>query len=154
MNDTTQLSFNELPALIKDTLSIYYEGYYAKDSVFYPELISLNKDVDVCFIRYNTFPPEKLFQVTGYYFKIGNKKYFFDYRRFRTPIIYYENSLYYFSGTYTVRKDRYTFEAQSDYENKLFVKYNLKKSNLKKHKKNKGNCIKISDYNFINIISP
>ena len=150
-NDTTQLIFNDLPELVKDTLSSYYQKYYAKDSVFYSELISLNKDVDACFINYNTFPTEKLFQVTGYFFKIGKQKYFFDYHKYRTPIVYYENCLYYFSGEYYVKKDRYTFEAQSDYENKIFVKYNLKKSHLKKHKKNiKGKCSKESDYDYIN----
>ncbi len=155
VKDTTVLGYNELPRLVKDTLSSYYESYYDKDSLFYPELISLNQNVEACFIEYITFPSESiLFHTPGYYFRIGGKKYFFDYRKYKTPIVYYENSLYYFTGKYSVEKDRYTFESQSDYENKLFTKYSLKKSNLKKHKKSKGNCTKKSDYNFVNTITP
>jgi len=151
INDTTQLAFNDLPKLIKDTLS----SYYAKDSVFFPELISLNESVDVCFIEYVTFPSKTIFLHTpGYYFRIGSRKYFFDYRKYNTPIVYYENTLYYFSDKYSVKKDRYTFESQSDYENKLFVKYSLKESNLKKHIKLQKDCSKKSNYNFVNTISP
>jgi len=151
--DTTQLTFNELPELVKDTLSNYYQKYYAKDSIFYSEFISMDTSVQICYITYNTFPPEKLFQTTGLFFKIGKQKYFFDYHKYGTPIVYYDNCLYYFSGKYFVKKDRYTFEEQSDYENKIFVKYNLKEYNLKKHKKNiKGKCSKNSDYDSINRI--
>ena len=151
--DTTQVKFNNLPLLVKDTLSSYYQKYYAKDSVFYSELISLDTSARICFIMYNDFSNSQLIYPFGLFFKIGKQKYFFDYHKYRTPIVYYENCLYYFSGMYSVKKDRYTFEAQSDYENKIFVKYNLKKSHLKKHKKNiKGKCSKESDYDFINKI--
>lgn len=153
--DTTVLGYNELPKKVQDTLSIYYEHYYSNDSLFYPELISLTQNVDICFIEYVTFPNETLlFHTPGYYFRIGNKKYFFDYRKYKTPIIYYENTLYYFSGKYSVKKDRYTFKSQSDYKNKLFIKYHLKKSNLKKHSVPQVDCNKKSDHNFINSISP
>lgn len=132
--DTSILRFEELPVKVKDTLTGFYKRYYNNDSLFYPELISLDPNVNICFIERVTFPSETiLFHTPGYYFKIGSKKYFFDYRKYNTPIVYYENTLYYFTGKYSVQKNRYTFDSKSDFENKLFVKYNLKKSNLKKH---------------------
>ena len=134
IKDTVVLKFNDLPKLVSDTLSGFYNRYYAKDSVFYPELISLTQNVNVSFVEHVTFPSNKfLLDTPGYHFKIGNKKYFFDYRKFRLPIVYYDDALYYFSGEYYVKKERYTFESKSDYENKLFIKYTLKQSNFKKN---------------------
>lgn len=150
--DTTILKFNELPNKVKDTLASFYEAYYNGKYLHYLELISLDPGVNICFIEYVTFPSETVILHTpGYYFRIGGKKYFFDYRKFYTPIVYYENNLYYFSGKYSNETDRFSFESQSDYENMFFVKYSLVFSNLKKHQKSGSNdCDKKSGYNFYN----
>jgi len=151
--DTTVLDYNELPKLVKDTLASYYKSLYSKNDLFYPELISLDQSVEICFIECVISPFETIVPHTpGYYFRIGSKKYFFDYKKYNTPIVYFENSLYYFSGRFSVQKDRYTFESRSDFNNKLFVKYNLNPSNLKKHHKiQKDECIKTSGYNFFTL---
>src|SRR5690554_3498676 len=151
MQDTTILRYNELPIIVKDTLASYYENYYNENDLFYPEVISLDQNVTVCFVESVISPFETVIPHTpGYYFRIGSKKYFFDYKKYNTPIVYYENDLYYFSGRYSVKKDRYTFESRSDYENKFFVRYNLKPSHLKKHQKvQKNECSKKSEYSFV-----
>lgn len=91
--DTSCLHFSELPQIVKDTLSKYYKSYYVQEDIFYPELISLEQDIN-------------------------------------------------------------TFNSLSDYENKIFIKYNLKKSNFKKNNIIKKNCNKTSNYNFVNDIAP
>lgn len=153
-SDTIYLEFNQLPVKVRDTLASFYQDYYSGVNNDFSDLISLNSDVEICLKHNVTFPPEGFFQISGYHFSIGSKKYFFDYGSFRTPIVYLNNTLYYFSGMYTVKSDRYTFEAQSDFRNKIFVKYLLDDSNLRKHRKKvKGECRKTSKYNFINKIS-
>lgn len=153
--DTTHLKYNQLPVLVKDTLTAFYKEYYSSAGEEFPELISLEKGVDFCLKPYVTFPPDGFFQITGYHFIIGKKKYFFDYGKFKTPIVYFDNALYYFSGKYSVKKDRNTFEAQSDFKNKIFVRYNLLDSNLRKHRKGlkqNEDCIKTNKYDFTNTI--
>lgn len=120
VQDTTILRYNELPIKVKVTLASYYESYYNKNDLFYPELISLDQSVAICFIECVTFPFETIILHTpGYYFRIGSKKYFFDYKSYNIPIVYFENDLYYFSGRYSVKKDRYTFESRSDYKKQI-----------------------------------
>jgi hypothetical protein len=155
IQDTTVLSYDKLPISVKDTFSSFYDSYYNKNDSFYPELISLDQSVDICFVECVTSPLSTTIPHTpGYYFKIGSKKYFFDYRKYNTPIVYYENDLYYFSGKYSSSKERYTFESQSDYKDKLFVKYSLNKSFTRKHKKSQSNCSKSSNIDFVNNIRP
>jgi hypothetical protein len=154
--DTSHIKFPDLPDIVKDTLSKFYNQYYSLNkSINYPDLISLQPGIKVCFIDYHTFPPDKLLFTTGYYFKIGRKKYFFDYKKYKTPILYYEGDLYYFSDEYFVKKERVVFEDYADYYNKIFVKYKLKERHQKKHNKRPtGDCLKGSKYNFISKINP
>jgi hypothetical protein len=109
----------------------------------------------MCFVECITSPLSTIIPHTpGYFFKIGSKKYFFDYRKYNTPIVYFEKNLYYFSGKYSSSIERFNFESQSDYENKLFVKYSLNRSSMKKHKKSQRNCSKSSNIDFVNNIRP
>jgi hypothetical protein len=129
--DTNWMNFNDMPLLVKDTLSKVYDVYYkANDDSRYQELISIDSSIHINIEYYNDFYNSSI--LFGYFFKIGNQKFHIDYSQIRTPIVYYNNCLYFPTGQYSVVKQRINKKDYSDYYNKIFVRYKLNKRLVRK----------------------
>jgi hypothetical protein len=127
--DTVFVKFPDLPKPILDTLIKYYESTFTKDTTDdIPDLISFNLNKQFIDVGYYDAYSPKLRLPFGQYFKLGKKKYFIHYSDLSTPLIYYNNYLFFPAGAYydsTISKLRSQFERWP-YDKQFYVKYKLK----------------------------
>ena len=128
--DTVCIKFPDLPEPVRTIISKYGDVEASPDPLddFKP-LISLDTlhkaDDGILADAYSS----KLIIPFGWYFKIGKSKYFIHYAYAYSPIIYYNNYLYfderkYFDSLYT--SFQFLKNERIPYEKRFFVKYSLK----------------------------
>jgi hypothetical protein len=129
--DTLWVKFPDLPKPIIDTLDKYYQALFTKDTIDdISGIISLDPSRKITEVAYYNMNSKKFRLPFGWYFKIGKKKYFIDYSEFKTPLIYYDNVIYYKSGQYfdpNLTPKMRTKGQPWPYDKMYYVKYNLGK---------------------------
>lgn len=126
---TTKVRYPDLPLRMQDTIKKYYESPFTADTLDdFSDLISLDsarKFIDIAY--YDAY--SKKFRIPfGRYFKIGKKKYFINYSNLRTPLIYYDNYLFFSSGLFfeeLTKSEKYNDKNNTWYRKLYYFKYKL-----------------------------
>lgn len=131
MKDTIWVKYSDLPKPVFDTLEKYYQACFTPDtSDDIKNVISLDVNKQFVDIAYYDAYSNKFRIPFGWYFKLGKEKYFIHYSQLKSPIIYYENYLYYKSGVYfdkTIKNKLYDNSHERwPYDKQFYVKYKLK----------------------------
>ena len=128
--DTTWVKFPVLPEPVKTAISKYANAEATIDTLDDMEplisLDSLRKAENGFFADAYS---QKIIIPFGWYFKIGKNKYFMHYAYAYSPIIYFQNCLYFDARRYYDNSyDTFVFSKNEriPYEKRFFVKYVLK----------------------------
>ncbi len=124
------IKYTDLPKLLQDTIIKYYESTFTKDTTDdLSDLISFDPNKKMIDVAYYDAYSKKFRIPFGRYFKIGSKKYFIHYSELDSPLIYYNNYLYFPSGGFfdkSLEHKLYSQDEKIPYDKKYFVKYKLK----------------------------
>lgn len=129
--DTVWIKFTDLPKPILDTIDAFFKAKFTIDTTDdISDMISFDPQKQFVDVDYFDFDSSKLRFPFGWYFKLGERKYFIDYSELKGPYVFYKDALYFRSGQYfdkTIKDKIYSTNDHLPYDKQYYIKYTRKK---------------------------